>query len=94
MTPRAKGILWGALLPPVVFALALWAVSERYEVSLARTWTYAVANELAEPLLALAVVPNLLIFMRSLQTNIEKARGVLIATMGWAVVVLIVKYAR
>ncbi len=93
MTPRSRGLLWGALLPPAVFLLMLWAVSERYDVDLQQTWDYAVAHDIAAPLLALAVVPNLLIFLRSLQVDLERGRGVLLATIGWAVIVLIVKYA-
>ncbi len=93
MSDRARGWLIGLILPPVVFFLTLAAVSVRYEVEFGRTLRFAQDNDLLAPLLALAVMPNLVVFLRRIHTRIEQARGVLMATMVWGLVVVIVKYA-
>ncbi len=93
MNDRLQGWLIGLGLPPITFILAIWAMSIRYEIPLTQVLNFAWQNGLLAPLLALTILPNLVVFLRSIHYRIERARAILMATILWGVLIVIIKYA-
>ncbi len=86
------GLILGLVLPAIVILLTYFYKQEQYG-TFSGFWYFYKGNQLLTQLLSLCVLPNLLLFFAFLQFKSEKsARGVLGATVVWAVLVMILKF--
>lgn len=90
------GAIWGTLAP--VFGTLIYFLLQRYvfhkiHVNLDQFLAYVGKGKALPALISLSLVANLLVFFLCLRTNMHNAaRGAILATIGYGILMIIIKF--
>lgn len=86
------GLVLGLFCPVIAMVSFFFYKTDVHKLS--TLWSFLVGNQLLSKLISLCVIPNLLIFFLFIWTDkLIAARGVVYATLVYAIVVFVVKFS-